>query len=93
MKAGTLGGYPVIGVKDYLNDIETNMITGETKPIGLGQSDVLIFTLEGDGTCAIRPSGTEPKIKLYVMARGESVEDADAKVEKIIEKSLALLSV
>ncbi|MBR0374296.1 MAG: phospho-sugar mutase [Mogibacterium sp.] len=86
-------GYPVIGVKDYLNDIETNMITGETKPIGLGQSDVLIFTLEGDGTCAIRPSGTEPKIKLYVMARGESVEDADAKVEKIIEKSLALLSV
>ena len=59
-------GLPVVGVTDYLGDVQ-----------GFTKSDVLFFNLEEGCAVAVRPSGTEPKVKTYVMARGESTQEAE----------------
>ena len=59
-------GLPVVGVTDYLGDVP-----------GFTKSDVLFFNLEEGCAVAVRPSGTEPKVKTYVMARGESTQEAE----------------
>lgn len=60
----------VMAVKDYLNRIEKNLITGKEYPIDLPKSDVLQFFLEGGSKITVRPSGTEPKIKFYFGVKG-----------------------
>jgi len=86
-------GLKVLKVRDYSVNKAFDKLTGEETSLGMkGVSDVLIFDLAEDCTCAIRPSGTEPKIKLYIMVRGEDAADAEAKLDLVIEKSLALLS-
>ena len=57
---------------------------------GLPKSDVLKFFLP-DGWIAMRPSGTEPKIKFYMGVVGNSLEDSQAKVEQLTEDLKALL--
>lgn len=85
-------GFKVKRIRDYQKDEIINLETGDITRTGQdGTSDVLIFDLEDDCLSAIRPSGTEPKIKLYLMARGESEQDADQKLKKVTEASLALL--
>ena len=60
-----LGGYKVEQVRDYLNEQIKYMADGRTEATGLPVSDVLYFALEGGSWACVRPSGTEPKIKLY----------------------------
>ena len=59
-------GKKVLAVRDYLAGTRTDLATGDVTPAGLPKSDVLYFELENDAWVCIRPSGTEPKIKLYV---------------------------
>ncbi|MBQ6582892.1 MAG: phospho-sugar mutase [Mogibacterium sp.] len=70
-------GLPVVRVRDYLTGVITDLRTGETSPTGLPKSNVLYFELEDGNSAIIRPSGTEPKIKLYVMVKGSSAEEAE----------------
>lgn len=51
---------------------------------GLPKSNVLSFNLEGGSVAVVRPSGTEPKIKLYVMTKADSIEAGDAIKQKIV---------
>ena len=78
------GDYKVLRVRDYSKDTITDMETGEVTPTGLPQSDVLYFELNDNAWCAIRPSGTEPKIKFYFGVKGASMEDADHKLKKLM---------
>ncbi len=71
-----LAGNKVLAVRDYLKDSITDIATGETRPTGLPISDVLYFEMENDAWVAVRPSGTEPKIKFYYGIKGSSKEDA-----------------
>ncbi len=71
--------------RDYDKDIAKNLETGEEKSTGLPKSNVLYFDLTNDSWCCARPSGTEPKIKFYMGVKGTSLEDAQAKVEKLTE--------
>ena len=48
---------------------------------------MLYYELEGDGWVAVRPSGTEPKIKYYMGIKGKSLEDAESKLEQL-EKNI-----
>lgn len=48
----------------------------------LSGSNVLRYELEDGSSLIVRPSGTEPKVKVYIMVNGESREDCDAKVAK-----------
>lgn len=75
-----IGGWKVSGTTDYLND-----------GTGLIPSDVLEFRLEDAGKVIVRPSGTEPKLKLYLSVRGSGEEDAAARLERLSRGAEALL--
>ena len=59
---------------------------------GLPKADVIEFDLEGGNKAIVRPSGTEPKIKLYIFAKGEDAASADALIAAIEEDGRKLLS-
>ena len=72
------GDVRVTAVRDYLKSIRTGGDTVE--PITLPKSNVMYFELEGGAWICVRPSGTEPKIKLYVNA----VTDSHEKTQKLL---------
>ena len=75
-----IGGWKVTGMTDYLGS-----------DTGLIPSDVLEFRLEEAGKVIVRPSGTEPKLKLYLSVRGNGEEDAAARLECLSKGAEALL--
>lgn len=84
--------YKVLKVADYLQSKELNLVTGEEKTIDLPKSNVLSYSLEGEHACIIRPSGTEPKIKLYITAVGKDADDAQIITDKLTDAGKAYLS-
>lgn len=85
------GDLKVLKFRDYENDVVIDMKTGEKTTTGLPKSNVLYFELPDNNWCCARPSGTEPKIKFYMGVKGDSVADAQAKVEKLTEDLKAVL--
>ena len=85
------GDLKVLKFRDYLNDTLTDLATGNVTSTGLPKSDVLYFDLENDSWCCARPSGTEPKIKFYMGVKGNSLDDAKAKVDKLTQDLKAVL--
>ena len=79
------GDYNVLKIRDYREDMITDLQTGAVTPTGLPKSDVLYFELEEDAWCAIRPSGTEPKIKFYFGVKGSSMEEAKERLQKLMK--------
>lgn len=77
------GGYKVLSARDYKLDTVKNIATGEVTTTGLPTSNVLYYDLEDNAWLCVRPSGTEPKVKFYYGVKGTSLEDADAKSEKL----------
>ncbi len=86
-----VGDYKVLTFKDVEKDIVKNMQTGEITTTGLPQSNVLYYELEDDNWCCIRPSGTEPKIKLYMGVKGHTEDDASKKLEKLKDAMLEIV--
>ncbi len=82
-----VGGYKADYVRDYLPGTRTNVATGVTEQIELKGQNVLYYELEGGTSFIIRPSGTEPKVKVYIMARAENKAAAAAKVELLAAAS------
>ena len=76
-------GYKVLRVRDYLAEIITDLETKEVIPSGLPKSNVLYYELTEDAWFAIRPSGTEPKIKFYFGVKGSNKADADQKLRNL----------
>ena len=80
-----IGKYKVLTFKDIEQDIQKDMITGEVTKTGLPKSNVLYYALENNNWCCVRPSGTEPKIKLYMGIKANSMEEADKELEELKE--------
>ena len=80
-----VGAYKVLRLRDYKNDVITDLATGETTPTGLPKSNVLYFELANDAWFCVRPSGTEPKIKFYAGIKGTSLEDSAKKLDELME--------
>lgn len=80
-----VGAYKVLSLRDYKNDVITDLATGETIPTGLPKSNVLYFELENDAWFCVRPSGTEPKIKFYAGIKGNSLDDSAKKLDELME--------
>ena len=78
-----IGGYKVLVFKDIEKDYVKNMVTGEETKTGLPKSNVLYYALEDNNWCCVRPSGTEPKIKLYMGVKGKDEKDAEEKLENL----------
>jgi len=80
-----LGKYKILKIMDCSTGIEKDLMTGEEVKIDLPRSNVLRYTLENDCWCAVRPSGTEPKIKFYMGVKGNSLEEAEKDLEDLTE--------
>ncbi len=85
-------GSPVVRVEDYKTSIAKNLKTGEEEKLSVEPSNVLIFYTEDNSKIAMRPSGTEPKIKFYFSVHKplknidnykEIEKELDAKIERI----------
>ena len=85
-----LGGLKVTGVRDYLKGVRCS--EGREEPTGLPKSDVLFFELEGGNWVCVRPSGTEPKIKLYVNTNAKKQADSEALNEKLQEAAKGIIN-
>ena len=79
------GGKNVLAVRDYKTSVRTDVKTGETEKITLPESNVIYLELEDGNNFIIRPSGTEPKIKLYCLLCGKDVAETEALAVKVRE--------
>ena len=75
-----VSGVKIRRIMDYKLSMEKDLIYKCEKKIELPKSNVLRFILEDKSWFVVRPSGTEPKMKIYVSVVGDSIEDADSKV-------------
>ena len=82
-KPKQIGKYKVEKIRDYEAQTILDCNTNETSKINMPKSNVLYYELENDGWIAVRPSGTEPKIKYYMGVKGTSLEDAKEKIEEL----------
>ncbi len=88
-----IDGKKVVKFADYKLSVEKNLETGEEKVINLPKSNVLQYNLEGEHMVIVRPSGTEPKIKLYLTAVGENKENASEIIDSIAADTKAILGI
>ena len=81
----SVAGKKVLAVRDYQTSVRTELATGKTEEILLPASNVIYLELEDDNNFIIRPSGTEPKIKLYCLLKGNTAEEAEQLSELVKE--------
>ncbi len=87
----SIGKYRVLVFKDVEKDVVKDMKTGEISKTGLPKSNVLYYELEDNNWCCIRPSGTEPKIKLYMGIKGNTEKEAEEKLAELKEAMLEIV--
>ena len=80
-----VNGSKVTRIEDYQLSVAKNMLTNNEEVINVPKSNVLIYYTEDQSKIALRPSGTEPKIKFYISVR------ADLRVPSDFEKLEAQL--
>ena len=87
-----LGDYEVEAREDYKTLVHKDEKTGRVTDIKLPSSNILVYILQGGHQVIIRPSGTEPKIKVYYSIKGKNRREADmikADIDKTIKSVLA----
>ncbi len=77
-----ISGVKAVRFKDYSDGSVTDCATGAKTKMELSGSNVLRFEMADGTSVIVRPSGTEPKIKVYVLAQGKDAADAQANVDK-----------
>ncbi len=87
------GEYKVLTVGDYLDGSVRNITTGEVGTTGQPASDVLYYTLENEDKIIVRPSGTEPKVKIYVLAHDTDRAVLDKKIKIYSDAARKLMEV
>lgn len=89
-----IGGQKIVIFEDYFNRIRYNLIKNEKEEIvGLPVGDLVKYYLEDRTNIAVRPSGTEPKIKFYVECVGKNLTDAEASCDKKYQELLKILDI
>lgn len=78
-----LAGQAVTSVADYKRGVRTSLTLGVETPIDLPPADVMGYMLESGATVIVRPSGTEPKMKIYVTAKEKNTGDSAKMVKKL----------
>ena len=77
-----IAGVNVVQFKDYLDGSVVDLATGGKTAMELSGSNVLRFELADGTSIIVRPSGTEPKIKVYILTKGADAAERDANVAK-----------
>ncbi|MCR5040940.1 MAG: phospho-sugar mutase [Clostridia bacterium] len=86
-----IAGYDVLAVSDFIALTRTDA-SGEVTPLDYPVSDILIYELS-PGKLIIRPSGTEPKLKIYIGAKGTGKAQAAELVEELLSGAKQLAGV
>lgn len=76
-KLAGVNGVKVVTRYDYKLSIEDDCVNAQEKKINLPKSNVLKYILEDGSSFVVRPSGTEPKMKIYTAVKGSSLENAE----------------
>jgi phosphoglucomutase len=77
------GGIPVAYTDDYSTGVGIDHATGREYPLALGQANVLHCRFADGGFVMVRPSGTEPKLKLYVSVTGQDRDEAEQRLAAV----------
>lgn len=79
----TLAGEAVLEIRDYGRGVRWELATGREAPLDLPREDVLQWITEKGSKVSLRPSGTEPKMKLYLEVQGRSRGEAEERLFKL----------
>lgn len=80
-----IGGKKIAMFRDYRSGKGMHLLTGEVEHLDLPKSDVLYFTFEDHSWFCIRPSGTEPKVKVYFSIVEKNMEEAERRLKAVKE--------
>lgn len=86
-----LKGFKILAKDDVKLGIKTDYLTGDSSKINLPSSNVIKYYLNDNMWFVLRPSGTEPKLKVYYGVKGESSADADKKLSELSKEVLAIV--
>lgn len=87
----SIGGMEVVRIANYWESKATDLKSGKTEDITLPKSNVLSYSLPDDNKVIIRPSGTEPKIKIYITAHAATRDDAE-KLTDVLADSIETIT-
>jgi len=87
----TLADIPVVAVRDYSADKRTLVATGDVEALNIPKCNCVYFELVGGSFVCVRPSGTEPKLKIYYSIKAETEEKANAKLLELQQEVKTLL--
>lgn len=87
-----IGGFKVSEARDYDAGTFKNLETGESGKVNLPKSNVLYYVLENGTWFCVRPSGTEPKIKVYFGSKGDTAEIAEQNIEKALDGVMKIVN-
>lgn len=90
-KNASFGECKVKAVRDYLNGVRLEIESGKTEAIKLPESDVLYYEMCDGSWFCIRPSGTEPKIKIYFGVSDNTAEKAEKKLSVLMENVMSVI--
>ena len=88
-----LAGFRVMKVSDFEAGTITDTVTGGKEPLSFPKSNILSYVLSDGSTAIVRPSGTEPKIKVYIAGYGKTKDEAAKTAENIGEAMKKLLKI
>ena len=88
----SIGGIAVTHYRNYKTSTDTVLATGETSTIDFPKSNVRAFTLADGSWICVRPSGTEPKLKLYMGVTGDSEAAAEAQLKQLADSLMAMVN-
>ncbi len=77
-----IAGEAMSKYRDYLDGTERDAVTGQVTKMELSDSNVLSFVLSDGTVIIVRPSGTEPKVKVYLLCRGDNIGHCDEKIAR-----------
>ncbi len=85
-------GVKIVTRYDYKLSVEEDVVSGTKKEINLPKSNVLKFILEDNSSFVVRPSGTEPKMKVYLAVRGTNLKNADEESARFKDAIMAIIN-
>ena len=88
----SVNGVKVAKKLDYKLSKENDYLTASELEINLPKSNVLKYILEDGSSFVVRPSGTEPKMKIYSAVKGENLEDSQEKLEKFNKSVMDIIN-
>ena len=91
IKLTDFAGVKVLAVRDYSSAKRTDFLSGSVEEMDIPKCNCVYYELEGGSFVCVRPSGTEPKLKIYYSLKAQNETDANTKLAEVQKAVNALL--